>query len=90
MSERYFHHAASMRGGLLLVRVNSTDTTVMFPHQVLEESSAGFTVPYLDGPKRGIHVRFHTKEGLLGVAREAGLSVVGWPVSVASREAERS
>ena len=60
MSERYFHHAASMRGGLLFVRVNSTDTTVMFPHQVLEESSAGFTVPYLDGPKRGIHVRFHT------------------------------
>ena len=24
------------------------------------------------------------------MAREAGLSVVGWPVSVASREAERS
>ena len=92
VSERYFHHAAAMleRGGLLFVRVNSTDTTIMFPHQILEESDAGFTVLYLDGPKRGIHVRFYTKEGLLRVVREAGLSVVRGPVSVASREAERA
>lgn len=45
---------------------------------------------YLEGPKRGIHVRFYTREGLLGVVREAGLSVVHGPVSVASRETERA
>ena len=92
VSERYFHHAASMleRGGLMFVRVNSTETTIMFPHQILEESDAGFTVLYLEGPKRGIHVRFYTREGLLGVVREAGLSVVRGPVSVASREGERA
>ena len=34
VSERYFRHAAAMlvRGGLMFVRVNSAETTIMFPH----------------------------------------------------------
>jgi len=52
-------------GGLFFLRVNSAATAVYYRHTVIERSDAGgFTVRYLDGPKRGLAVHFYAREEL--------------------------
>ena len=86
-SERYFHCAAAVleRGGLLFVRVNSANTDIIRQHQILEKSGAGFTVRYLDGPKRGLYVRFYTEKGLRHTLRESKMRVIRGPTGVATK-----
>lgn len=91
VSERYFRRAGAMLapGGLLFVRVNGASTEIAHPHDILEESDAGFTALYLAGPKRGLHVRFFTKVGLERVVAESGLLMASGPSSVAARRTGR-
>ena len=54
-AEAYFQKTAHVLvpGGILFLRVNSSDTDVLHQHRVTEESGGGFTVLYEGGPKRG-------------------------------------
>jgi SAM-dependent methyltransferase len=49
-------------GGLLCLRANATATDVWPAHEVTERDPAdrGFTVRYLEGPKRGLPIHFFT------------------------------
>jgi hypothetical protein len=52
-------------GGLLCIRVNAVGTDVVFPHDVVERGEdGGFTLRYLDGPKRGLEIHFFEREEL--------------------------
>lgn len=47
------------RGGLLCVRANATGTDVRPAHEVTERHpDGGFTVRYLEGPKRGLLIHY--------------------------------
>ncbi len=47
-------------GGLFCLRVNAVGTDVWPVHEVTESASdGGFTVRYLDGPKKGLQVHFY-------------------------------
>jgi len=82
--EGYFRHAADIMNpnGLLFVRVNSTDTDIMLDHRITEDTDAGFTAVYGAGPKRGLHIRFLTLEGLFRVVEGAGMRMLGEPREV--------
>jgi SAM-dependent methyltransferase len=46
-------------GGLFGLRVNAVGTELEFRHEVIEgRSETGYTVRYLDGPKRGLPIHF--------------------------------
>ncbi len=47
-------------GGLFCLRVNATATDVWPAHEITEHDpgDGGFTVRYLEGPKRGLHIHF--------------------------------
>lgn len=57
-------------GGLFCVRVNAAATDVVLKHEVTERNrDGGFTVRYLAGPKKGLHIHFFSLievEGLFG------------------------
>lgn len=51
--------------GLMCVRVNAAGTDVAFRHVIVEEGEdGGFTVRYLEGPKRGLDIHFFGKAEL--------------------------
>ncbi|HEY3896590.1 MAG TPA: glycosyltransferase [Pseudonocardiaceae bacterium] len=52
-------------GGLLCVRVNSTDSDIDRSHQRFEDNDDGsFTLRYLAGPKTGLNIHFFTADEL--------------------------
>jgi SAM-dependent methyltransferase len=52
-------------GGLLCLRVNAVGTDVALAHEVVERAPGdGFTVRYLEGPKRGLDIRFFAEAEL--------------------------
>jgi len=52
-------------GGLIAVRVNAVGTDPAFAHLIAERhQDSGFTVRYLEGPKRGLDVHFFSKSEL--------------------------
>jgi SAM-dependent methyltransferase len=52
-------------GGLMAVRVNAVGTDIEFDHEVVEAGEGnGFTVRYLQGPKRGLLVHFFDRREL--------------------------
>jgi SAM-dependent methyltransferase len=70
----YFERAQALLapGGLLFVRVNSASTQVFHRHEIVETGAeGGFTVRYLEGPKRGLAVHFYSRSELDAVTREA-------------------
>lgn len=51
--------------GLMAVRVNSVNTDIEYEHEVIEaEPGAGFTIRYLEGPKRGLSIHFFERDEL--------------------------
>ena len=72
------------RGGLLFLRVNASGTDVRRAHDVLEESAAGFTALYRKGPKRGLYVRFFSRDGLAPLICRNGMRVERGPDLVLS------
>ena len=85
--ERYFHRAANMlgRGGLLFLRVNASDTTVLHPHSMVEESNGGFTVLYEGGPKKGLHIHFFSMNELETLVSSNGMRIERRPKKVTIR-----
>ena len=76
---QYFAKASSLleRGGLLFLRVNASDTQVHHGHDIIEKNDTGsFTVRYNEGPKKGLDVRFFSKEDLFGLVGKNGMSAV--------------
>ena len=76
---RYFEKASMLleKGGLLFLRVNASNTAVQHGHDVVEENdTGGFTVRYNEGPKKGLYVRFFSKEDLHGLISKNGMSVM--------------
>src|SRR5205823_9976363 len=58
-------------GGLFFLRVNSTATQVYYAHQTIERSDGeGFTVRYLEGPKRNLPVHFFSRRELELLTRD--------------------
>lgn len=52
-------------GGLMVVRVNAVGTDIEFDHDFVEsDEGAGFTIRYLQGPKRGLLVHFFERSEL--------------------------
>jgi 2-polyprenyl-3-methyl-5-hydroxy-6-metoxy-1,4-benzoquinol methylase len=57
-------------GGLFFLRVNSAATEVYYAHRTIERTDeGGFTVRYLEGPKRDLAIHFFTKTELLRLTR---------------------
>ncbi|RNJ78888.1 MAG: class I SAM-dependent methyltransferase [Nitrosopumilus sp. H8] len=57
-------------GGLLFLRVNSSSTQIRLRHAVTEKGgSGGFTVRYLEGPKKDLDVRFYSLAELKDLCR---------------------
>ena len=83
-AEAYFQKTARVLvpGGILFLRVNASDTDVLHPHRVTEESNGGFTVLYEDGPKRGLHVHFFSLGELETLISNNGMRIVGAPKKV--------
>jgi hypothetical protein len=53
------------RGGLFCLRVNAVGTELEYGHNVVErDRDTGFTVRYLDGPKRGLLIHFFAEPEL--------------------------
>ena len=78
-ARQYFAKASSLleRGGLLFLRVNASDTQVHHGHDVIEKNdTGGFTVRYNEGPKKGLDVRFFSKEDLFDLVGTNGMSAV--------------
>ncbi len=52
-------------GGLMAVRVNAAQTDLEYAHDIIEsDEGEGFTIRYLEGPKRGLLVHFFDKDEL--------------------------
>ena len=83
----YFHKASGMLadGGLLFVRVNAADTDVYRAHRVVERANGGFTVLYEDGPKRGLHIHFFSREELEETVASSGLHMKHPPKKVTTQ-----
>jgi SAM-dependent methyltransferase len=77
--DRYTAHAtirAAQRrvapGGLFCLRVNAAGTDVAYKHEVVQrEADEGFTLRYLDGPKRGLLIHFFSEDELASLFGEA-------------------
>jgi SAM-dependent methyltransferase len=54
-------------GGLLCVRVNSTDSHINHGHHRFEDNDDGFTLRYLAGSKTGLNIHFFTTDELRDV-----------------------
>ena len=77
--EKYFEKISMLleRGGLLFLRVNASNTTIQHDHDVIERNgSGGFTVRYNGGPKKGLDIRFFSKEDVVGLVRKNDMSVI--------------
>ena len=83
-AEAYFQKTAHVlvSGGILFLRVNSSDTDVLHQHRVTEESGGGFTVLYEGGPKRGLHVHFFSSGELEALIHSNDMRIVGAPKKV--------
>jgi hypothetical protein len=66
------------RGGLFCLRVNATATDVWPAHEIVERDPAddGFTVRYLEGPKRDLRIHFFSAGELSAVASGSGFEPV--------------
>ena len=76
---QYFAKAPSLleSGGLLFLRVNASDTQVYHKHDIIEKNgTGGFTVRYNEGPKKGLDIRFFSKEGIFSLIRKNNMSVM--------------
>ena len=76
---RYFEKASMLlgSGGLLFLRVNALNTSVQHGHDVIEENdTGGLTVRYDEGPKKGLDIRFFSKEDICSLVRKNDMSVV--------------
>lgn len=84
VTDDYFHRAAGMleHNGLLFVRVNASDTDVLYNHSIVEKTNGGFTVLYNDGPKTGLQIHFFSKDELEEVVRDSGLRMLQPPKKV--------
>ncbi|HLF54476.1 MAG TPA: methyltransferase domain-containing protein [Candidatus Nanoarchaeia archaeon] len=70
--EQYFTKAASLLKpqGLFFLRVNSISTQIKFQHNILERNDlGGFTIQYLEGPKRDLPIHFYSRDELLSMTR---------------------
>lgn len=88
--EKYFEKTSALleTGGLLFLRVNSSNTIVQNGHDVVETNDAGgFTVRYDEGPKNGLDIRFFSEGDVCGLVRKHGMSVVGEPRNVTTKRA---
>lgn len=53
-------------GGLFFLRVNSVSTQIYHNHSIIEKNEhGGFTIQYLEGPKKGLYVHFFTKQEII-------------------------
>ena len=76
---RYFEKASMLleKGGLLFLRVNASNTTAQHGHDVIEENNTGgFTVRYNEGPKKGLDIRFFSKEDICSLIHKNDMSVI--------------
>ena len=64
---KYFEKTLQLlkSGGLLFLRVNSVSTEIHFKHIVIEtNSNGGFTIQYMDGPKKDLNIHFYSLQEL--------------------------
>ena len=82
--EMYLKKAAMMlgSGGLFFLRVNASNTDVMLKHEVAERTDGGFTVLYKEGPKKGLSIRFFSKEEIMSIMDRYGLYMERDPQNV--------
>lgn len=69
---RYFEKVASLLKpqGLFFLRVNSISTQIHFQHKILERNDlGGFTIRYLEGPKRDLPIHFYSRDELLSITQ---------------------
>ena len=91
-ADRYVRRAASMTrgGGLLFLRVNSTNTDILHPHHITKRAGCGdyggLTVRYDAGPKKDLCIHFFTKHELESMLDAAGFDIIDGP---SERSAER-
>ena len=85
-AEAYFKKTAQMleHDGLFFLRVNSSDTDVLHPHEKVEESDGGFTVLYKAGPKKGLHVHFFSSGELERLIRKNGMRIKKKPKRISN------
>ena len=81
---KYFHKARDLLNqcGILFVRINASDTVIEHTHEVIEKSGNGFTVLYTEGPKKGLPIRFFSKQGLKNSMCDAGFKLVREPEKI--------
>ena len=78
--ERYFKKASILleNGGMLFLRVNAKNTIVQHNHDVIEnDDTGGFTVRYNEGPKKGLAIRFFSKEDIHGLICKNNMTIIG-------------
>ena len=78
-TNKYFEKASILleKGGLLFLRVNASNTILQYEHNITEKSNTGsFTVRYNEGPKRGLDIRFFSKEDICGLLHKNNMSIV--------------
>ena len=62
---------------MLFLRVNASNTDVLHAHDVIEKNDTGsFTVHYKEGPKKGLHIHFFSKEDVYGLISKNNMSVM--------------
>lgn len=70
----YFNKVAALLkpGGLFFLRVNSNTTPIYHAHTVVERNDqGGFTIQYLEGPKRDLFVHFYSRDELAMLTQAA-------------------
>ena len=72
-------------GGLFFLRVNSSDTDILHPHHIMEESNGGFTILYEGGPKSGLHIHFFSLGELETLIHSNGMRIMGTPKKVTAK-----
>ena len=87
VTSSYFEKAVDtlVPNGLLFVRVNAVGTDILYAHTITEESEDGFTALYHDGPKKGLHIRFFSENGLNRVLNSVGLRTLRTPEKLVTR-----
>ena len=79
MADKYFKKASSLleSGGLMFLRVNASNTIMCREHDIIEKNDTGsFTVLYKEGPKKGLDIRFFSKEDLFDLINKNNMSAM--------------
>ena len=90
---RYFEKTSMLleRGGLVFLRVNASNTTIQYDHDVIEENdTGGFTIHYKEGSKNGLDIHFFSKEEICSIVCKNDMTVIRELRNVATKRVSPS